>query len=76
MESLAGGTALIASVIALIAALAVVGVLKGQLKQAAHQSAASNYIKEGSFKLQARSDHFLYETKTRRKIETNNNKKN
>ena len=75
MESLAGGTALIAAIIALIVALIVVGVLKSQLKQAAHQSAAVNYIKDGSFELQQRSDHFLYESTTRRKIETNKDKK-
>ena len=35
----------------IIIALAVVGALKGQLKQAAQQSAAGGYVREGSFRL-------------------------
>lgn len=72
---LASGTALIAAIAALIVALIVVGALKAQLKQAAHQSAASEYVKPNSFKLRVRYDHFLYERETRRKIETNQNNK-
>ena len=56
-------------------ALAVVGALKGQLKQAAQQSAASGYIREGSFRLDVNADHFLYESTTKRKIENNTQKK-
>ena len=75
MEKLAGGSALIAAVVALVAALAVVGGFKAQLKQAAHQDSAAHYEKDGSFKLRVRSDHFLYKREIRRKIETNNNAK-
>jgi len=72
MQNLENGTLLIGALIALVAAFAVVGALKGQLKQAVSQSGASHYIREGSFKLNARSDRFLYETTNRRKIETAN----
>lgn len=72
MEMLEGGTLLIAGILALIIALAVVGSLKAQLKQAAHQSAASNYAQ--SFDLSVRMDHFLYEQTQRRRIQTNTNK--
>lgn len=75
MENLAGGTALVAAAVALAVSLIVVGVLKAQLKQAAHQSAAADYIREGSFRLSGRSDHFLYTSTTRRKIETGKEKK-
>ena len=57
------------------AALAVIGALKGQLKQAAQQSAAGGYIREGSFRLDVNADHFLYESTTKRKIENNTQKK-
>ena len=45
--------------------------LKGQLKQAAQQSTAYSYIHDGSFYLDVNTDHFLYESTTRRKIENN-----
>ena len=63
------GTILIAVIAALIVALVVVGVLKGQLKQAVHQSAAADYVRAGSFQLDVKTDHFLYERTERRKIE-------
>ena len=75
LDKLASGTALMAGIAALIAALAVVGALIGQLKQASSQHSAANYEKKGSFNLRVRYDHFLYQNETRRKIETNNNKK-
>ena len=62
--------AALAAAVALIA-LAVVGALKGQLKQAAQQSTAHSYIHDGSFYLDVNTDHFLYESTTRRKIENN-----
>ena len=62
---------LICAVVAAIVALAVVGALKGQLKQAAQQSTAHSYIHDGSFYLDVNTDHFLYESTTRRKIENN-----
>ena len=71
---LAGGTLLLAAVAAAIVALAVVGALRGQLKQAVHQSAAENYVKEGSFALNVRQDRYLYMDTQRRRIETNDKK--
>ena len=68
----ASGTALFAAIAALIVAFIVVGALIGQLKQATHQSAATEYAKKGSFQLHVRYDHFLYQNETRRKIESNN----
>lgn len=70
MNKLESGTALFAVIGALIAAFAVVGALLGQLKQAAKQNAAENYVKQGSFNLSIRYDKYLYETTNRRKIET------
>ena len=68
-DAIGSGTILMAVIAALIVALAVVGVLKGQLKQAVYESAAANYVREGSFKLDVKLDHFLYERTERRKIE-------
>ena len=68
-DAIGSGTILIAVIAALIVALVVVGVLKGQLKQAVHQSAAADYVRAGSFKLDVKTDHFLYERTERRKIE-------
>lgn len=70
LDQLASGTLLMAAILAAVVALIVVGCLRGQLKQAAQQSAAENYVREGSFDLQVCFDHFLYETTQRRKIET------
>ena len=75
MDALGSSSLLICAVVAAIIALAVVGALKGQLKQAAQQSAASGYIREGSFRLDVNADHFLYESTTKRKIENNTQKK-
>ena len=72
MEMLESGTLLMAGVIALIAALAAVGGLKAQLKQAVHRSAAADYVRRGSFGLNVKFDKFLYERTTRRRIETGN----
>ncbi|MDO4741584.1 MAG: hypothetical protein Q4A66_13030, partial [Eubacteriales bacterium] len=69
MEMLESGTILLAAIAALVIALIVLGVLRGQLKQAAMQGAAANYIKPDSFRLTGHHDIFLYETTTRRKIE-------
>lgn len=70
-KALGSGSLLICAVVAAIVALAVVGALKGQLKQAAQQSTAHSYIHDGSFYLDVNTDHFLYESTTRRKIENN-----
>ena len=72
LEKLAGGTALMAALIAFIAAFGVVAVLLGQLKQAVKQSSAANYVKKGSFSLSMRYDKYLYTTTNRRKIESSN----
>lgn len=69
LDQLASGTLLMAAILAAVVALIVVGRLKGQLKQAVQQSAAGNYVREGSFDLQVCFDHFLYETTQRRRIE-------
>lgn len=74
-DTLGSGTLLLGAIIALIAALVTLGVLKGQLKQAVLQSSAGNYIREDSFHLDMNYDHFLYESKTKRKIENNVQKK-
>ena len=74
MEALGSGSLLICAVAAAIIALAVVGALKGQLKQAAQQTAAGSYIRKESFRLDVNADHFLYESTTKRKIEDNSQK--
>ena len=75
LDALGSGSLLIGAVVALIIALAVVGALKGQLKQAVQQSAAHGYIQDGSFHLDVHIDRFLYESTTKRKIESNTQKK-
>lgn len=75
MDALGSGSLLIGAMAAIIIALAVVGALKGQLKQAAQQSAAGGYVREGSFRLDVNADHFLYESTAKRKIENNTQKK-
>ena len=75
MDTLGSGSLLIGAIAAIIIALAVVGALKGQLKQAAQQSAAGGYVREGSFRLDVNADHFLYESTAKRKIENNTQKK-
>ena len=74
--NLASGTLLLCAVLAAIAAFAVLGALRAQLRQATHQSAAGHYVKEGSFTLRYDFDRFLYETTERRKLETQNNTQN
>ena len=70
MDCLASGTLLMAAIGALIVALVVLGVLRGQLKQAATQYAAADYVRKDSFQLDVCFDHFLYQNTQRRKIET------
>lgn len=72
MEMLDSMTLLFAGVFAMIAAFATVGVLRGELKQAAHQSAAADYARKESFDLAIRYDRFLYETVQRRRIQNSN----
>ena len=59
----------------LVVALCAVGVMKGKLRQAAHQSAAADYLVEGSFMLDMHFDQFLYAETKKRKIETNDAQK-
>lgn len=75
MEVLDGFMLFIAAVIALIAAIIVVAVLKAELNQAEFQSTASGYMQKDSFALDVCSDHFLYRTTQRRMIETSHQKK-
>ena len=75
MDALGSGSLLVGALIALIAALAVVGALKGQLRQASRQVAADNYLSNDSFHLEVNYDHFLYESTSKRKIENNTQKK-
>lgn len=71
-EAISGTSLLISAIAALIVALIVVSVLVSQLKQASHQHSARSYVKPNSFRLTSQSDHFLYRTTNRRKIENNN----
>jgi len=73
-EYMGSGTVLVAAVISLLIALGVLGGLKAQLKQAVFLSGASQYVKEDSFELLRTSDHYMYTTTNRRKIERNDRK--
>ncbi|MBP3655606.1 MAG: hypothetical protein J6K32_02805 [Clostridia bacterium] len=75
MAMMESGTLLIAGIIALVAAFIVVGGLTAQLRQAAHQSAAADYVRSGSFSLDVRYDRFLYQNVQRRRIEQPNQKR-
>lgn len=59
-------------VVAFIISLIVTGVMKGQLKSVRSQSAADNYIKQGSLQLTKKNDLFLYKHIDRRKKPENN----
>ena len=69
LKMLENGTLLMAGIASLFAALIVVFMLIGQLKQAASQTSAAGYSQEGC-KLSVSYEHFLYSRTTRRKIET------
>ncbi len=69
MEMMGSGTLLGVGIVALIAALLVVSVLTGQLKQASSQSSAEGYSQEGC-QLSVSYERYLYSRTTRRKIET------
>ena len=71
LKMLESGTLLIAGIAALFAALVVVFLLIGQLKQATSKTSAEGYSAEGC-KLSVEYDRFLYARTTRRKIETQN----
>ena len=71
LKMLGSGTLLMAGIAALIVALAIVGSLIGQLKQASSQSSAEGYS-SGGCKLDVEYDRYLYSKTTRKKIETQN----
>ena len=75
MEMLDGFGMGMAGCIAMLAAFITVASLKAELKQAEFQSAAAGYVSNGSFALDVRSDHFLYRTTQRRRIEMNQPRK-
>lgn len=56
---------------AIVIAGIVVGVMISKLKTAKFQSAANAYVVDNSLELRTATEHFLYETVTRRKIERN-----
>ena len=66
---LGSGTLLMALLAALLAGAGTVGVLTGQLKQAASAHSAGDYAIRDSFDLLDRRDHHLHTTQTRRRIE-------
>ena len=63
----------IAFVIAFIISLIATGIMKGQLKTVESQSAADNYMKQGSMQLTKKNDLFLYRHVERRKKEEKDN---
>lgn len=75
IDAMGSGTLLMSGIFAMIVALCAVGVMKGKLRQAAHQSAAADYLVEGSFMLDMHFDQFLYAETKKRKIETNDAQK-
>ena len=74
IDAMSGVALLCAGIASAVISFIVFSVFKGQLKQAARQNSAANYVKEGSFTMFRRYDRFLYETTNRRRIQTNNNK--
>jgi hypothetical protein len=64
-----GGYLIVLAVLALFAALVVVGCMRAQLRTAERQQSAARYIREGSFELDVRQDCYLYKRVERRKIE-------
>lgn len=56
---------------ALVISGIVVGIMISKMKTARFQSAANAYVVENSMELRTATEHFLYETVTRRKIERN-----
>lgn len=63
----------IAFVIAFIISLIATGIMKGQLKTVESQSAADDYMKQGSMQLTKKNDLFLYRHVERRKKEEKDN---
>ena len=69
-----GGTALVALIIGLLAAVIVTFILKGQLKSVHKQAAAQSYVKPGSMQVTLTNEFYLYRTVDRtRRTENSNN---
>ncbi len=66
-----GFNLIVALVVGFVAALIVTLIMKGQLKSVRCQSAASSYVKEGSFCLTQSYEMFLYRQISRTRKETN-----
>ena len=66
---LPSGLILILVIVALIAALIVVGNMTSKLKTAAHRTTAGGYAEGGKLRLRVNKDHFLYESTSKKKIE-------
>lgn len=66
------GSLLISFAIAFVIALIVTGVMRGQLTSVHSQSAADNYLKQGSLQLTKKNDLFLYRHVERRRRAENN----
>lgn len=62
----------LALVIAFIIALIVTGIMRSKLKSVRSQSAADDYLKQGSMNLTKKNDLFLYQNVDRRKRPENN----
>ena len=69
MEMMESSAMLMAAVLAMVIALVIVSGMIGKLKQAASQSEAKVYVREGSFDVQVSRDTYMYETTQRRRIE-------
>lgn len=70
------GTFITAFLIAFVIALIATGIMKGQLKSVHSQSAASNYIQQGSMQLTKKNDLFLYSHVERRRKPENTSSNN
>lgn len=70
MDYLASGTALTAGIVCAVIAFGVVSGMAAKLKTAVKQSAAANYVRQGSFNLSRKTDRYMHTTTERRKIET------
>jgi len=68
------GELLICGIVGLVIGLIVVFIMKGQLKSVRKQSAAANYVLEGSLQMHSSSDRYLYQNTTRVEIPQNNQK--
>lgn len=70
------GTFIISFAAAFIIALIATGIMRGKLKTVHYQSAADNYVKQGSMQLTKKNDLFLYRHVDRRKKPENDSSDN